>query len=138
MDAATGRPGVRKHPCACNRSRPSCPARRWIDRSRSIGRFLGFTIGFQADSYAFLRRDDVAIRLVEVDAGVDLDHPERQGSFYIDVRDVDALYADLAPRLQTLPPARAGAPFDQDYGQREFHVLDEDCTLIFFGEAIRR
>ena len=77
-----------------------------LDRQIAFYReILGFTIVFQADNYAFLRRDDVAIRLVEVDAGVDLSHPERQGSFYIDVRDVDALYADLAPRLQTLSPA---------------------------------
>ncbi|MEM8949915.1 MAG: VOC family protein [Pseudomonadota bacterium] len=99
---------------------------------------LGFTVGFQADNYAFLRRDDVALRLVEVDEQVDLSHPEREGSFYIDVQDIDALYAALEPELQKLPPARVRAPFDQDYGQREFHVADEDCTLIFFGEVIRR
>ena len=99
---------------------------------------LGFTVSFQADNYAFLRRDDVAIRLVEVDDSVELSHPERESSFYIDVQDIDALYESLKPELQKLPPARVRAPFDQDYGQREFHVADEDCTLIFFGEAIRR
>jgi hypothetical protein len=35
-----------------------------------------------------------------------------------------------------LPDGRVRAPFDQPYGQREFHVLDEDGTLVFFGEAI--
>ncbi|MEL6962630.1 MAG: VOC family protein, partial [Pseudomonadota bacterium] len=99
---------------------------------------LGFTVGFQADNYAFLRRDDVAVRLVEVDSSVNLNHPEREGSFYIDVRDIDALYASLKPKLETLPPERVRAPFNQDYGQREFHVADEDCTLIFFGEAVGR
>ena len=97
---------------------------------------LGFDVGFKADTYAFVRRDDVALRLVEVSAEVDLSHPERQGSFYIDVRGVDALYAALKPALDTLPRERVRAPFDQDYGQREFHVADEDCTLVFFGEAI--
>lgn len=110
-----------------------------LDRQIAFYRdILGFTVGFQADNYAFLKRDDVAIRLVEVDANVDLTHPEREGSFYIDVEDIDALYKALEPELQKLPPARVRAPFDQDYGQREFHVADEDCTLIFFGEAIRR
>ncbi len=99
---------------------------------------LGFDVGFRADNYAFLRRDDVALRLVEVDPDVDLHHPERQGSFYIDVRDIDALYAELEPELRSLPKDRVRAPFDQHYGQREFHVLDEDCTLIFFGEAVAR
>lgn len=97
---------------------------------------LGFAVGFQADNYAFLRRDAVAVRLVEVYAAVDLSHPERENSFYIDVDDVDALYAELKPKLDALPAGRVRAPFDQDYGQRELHVSDEDCTLIFFGAPI--
>lgn len=109
-----------------------------LDRQVEFYRdILGFTVGFQADNYAFLRRDDVAVRLVEVDDNVDLSSPEREGSFYIDVQDIDALYADLEPKLKKLPRARVRAPFNQDYGQREFHVSDEDCTLIFFGEGIR-
>ncbi|MEM9871343.1 MAG: VOC family protein [Pseudomonadota bacterium] len=97
---------------------------------------LGFDVGFRADNYAFLRRDDVAVRLIEVWGDVDLSHTERQGSFYIDVHGLDALFAALKPNLDTLDAGRVRAPFDQDYGQREFHVSDEDCTLVFFGEAI--
>ncbi|MEL7093568.1 MAG: VOC family protein [Pseudomonadota bacterium] len=97
---------------------------------------LRFTVGFEAEDYAFLRRDDVAVRLVQVDGSVDLTHPERETSFYIDVENVDEVYAQMKPQLDTLAPGRVRAPFDQDYGQREFHVKDEDCTLIFFGEAI--
>ena len=109
-----------------------------LDRQITFYRgILGFAVGFQADNYAFLRRDDVAVRLVQVDPDVDLTAPDRQGSFYIDVQDIDALYADLAPQLDTLPDGRVRAPFNQDYGQREFHVIDEDCTLIFFGEAVK-
>lgn len=96
---------------------------------------LGFTVGFEADNYAFLRRDNVAIRLVEVFKDVDLNAPEREGSFYIDVEDIDAIYAAMKPALDKLPKRRVRAPFNQDYGQREFHVADEDCTLVFFGEA---
>ncbi len=99
---------------------------------------LGFSLGYQAENYAFMRRDAAAIRLIEVDASVDLHHPERQGSFYIDVEGVDALYASLKATLATLPEGRVRAPFDQAYGQREFHVIDEDCTLVFFGETLRR
>jgi len=99
---------------------------------------LGFTVGFLTEGiYAFLRRDDVAVRLVQVSDTVDLHHPERQGSFYIDVQDIDALWAEMQPQLDGLPEGRVREPFDQDYGQREFHVADEDCTLIFFGEAVR-
>lgn len=99
---------------------------------------LGFAVGYRADDYAYLHRDDVAIRLIEVDANVDLKRTERESSFYIDVDDIDALYDSLKPQLAGLPEGRVRAPFDQDYGQREFHVADEDCTLIFFGEPVRR
>lgn len=100
------------------------------------GDVLGFTLGFQADNYAFMRRDAVAIRLIEVSSEVDLSGADREGSFYIDTQGLDALYLTLKPALDTLAPSRVRAPFDQPYGQREFHVADEDCTLVFFGEAI--
>lgn len=98
---------------------------------------LGFAVGFEAENYAFLRCDSVAIRLVEVDAAIDLRSPEREGSFYVDVSGIDALYDRLRPKLDNLPSGRVRAPFDQAYGQREFHVADEDCTLVFFGEAVQ-
>jgi catechol 2,3-dioxygenase-like lactoylglutathione lyase family enzyme len=97
---------------------------------------LGFTVGFRDGNYAFLRRDGAALRLLEVEC--DLSSPDREQSFYIDVDDVDALYAELAPRLATLAAERVRAPFDQPYGQRELHVMDEDCCLVFFGQHIDR
>ena len=99
---------------------------------------LGFKLGYMADNYAFLKRDDVAVRLVEVDPDVDLSNPERQSSFYIDVHDIDELFLSLQDKLNHLPEGRVREPFNQVYGQREFHVADEDCTLIFFGEAISK
>ena len=110
-----------------------------LDRQIAFYRdYLGFEVGFQAENYAFLRRDKVAVRLVEVGDSVDLTNPDRQGSFYIDVNGIDALYASMKTDLRRLPSDRVRAPFNQDYGQREFHVADEDCTLIFFGEAIKQ
>ncbi len=109
-----------------------------LDRQIAFYRdVLGFTVGYQADNYAFLRRDAVAVRLLEVDRDVDLSHPEREGSFYVDVEGLDALYADMKPALDRLAEGRVRPPFDQAYGQREFHVADEDCTLVFFGEPVR-
>ena len=97
---------------------------------------LGVSAGFQAEGYAFVRRDNVALRLVQVWGSVDLSHPERENSFYLDVQSIDDLYASLKPKLDALSEGRVRAPFNQDYGQREFHVKDEDCTLVYFGEAI--
>ena len=109
------------------------------DMDRAIGffeTFLGFATGFRADNYAFLRRDAVAIRLLEVEDDVDLHDPRRQQHCYIDVEDIDGLYAELRPRLEALPEGRVRPPFDTYYGQREFHVIDEDALLISFGQAI--
>ncbi|PTX55942.1 glyoxalase/bleomycin resistance protein/dioxygenase superfamily protein [Litoreibacter ponti] len=96
-------------------------------------RILGFTCGFQADNYAFLRRDRVAVRLLEVD--FDLSDERREQMVYIDVDDVDALWAELEPALSTLPEGRVRPPFNQPYNQREFHVKDEGACLLFFGMA---
>lgn len=115
---------------------PFVPCTRLATQIGFYRETLGFTLGFEADNYAFLRRDGVAVRLVEVCADIDLKDPAREGSFYIDVQGIDALYADLKPMLDRLPAGRVRAPFNQDYGQREFHVADEDCTLVFFGEGI--
>lgn len=99
---------------------------------------LKFECTFKTENiYAFMRRDDVAIRLIQVNEKTDLHHPERQRSFYVDVHDLDALYAELKPELDKLSEGRVRAPFDQYYNQREFHVIDEDCTLVFFGEPIK-
>ncbi|MAS05232.1 MAG: glyoxalase/bleomycin resistance/extradiol dioxygenase family protein [Ahrensia sp.] len=98
---------------------------------------LSFECSYRADNYAFVRRDAVALRLIEVGPQIDLADERRQNSCYIDVEGIDALYAELKPKLDMLPPGRVRAPFDQDYGQREFHVIDEGAMLIFFGEPVR-
>ena len=55
---------------------------------------------------------------------------------FCSVLGINALYAELKPGLDKLPEGRVRAPFNQSYGQREFHVSDEECTLIFFGEPV--
>ncbi|MEM7242859.1 MAG: VOC family protein [Pseudomonadota bacterium] len=107
------------------------------DLTRAIAfyeEYLEFECTFQMEGYAFLRSEAVAIRLLETDC--DLSIEEREQMIYIDVNGIDALYEKLRAKLEELPDGRQRAPFDQDYGQREFHVKDEDCTLILFGEAI--
>ena len=96
---------------------------------------LGFDCTFQEETYAFLRRDDAAILLLQADPGTDLAEEPRQLSCYIDVYAIDTLYAALKPELDKLAKSRVRAPFDQNYGQREFHVIYE-ALLIFFGEPI--
>lgn len=97
---------------------------------------LGFTCTFTQDNYAFLRNGPVAIRLLECPPREDGKPLGDEQSFYIDVQGIDALYESLRPGLEYLPERRVRPPFDQPYQQREFHVLDEDGALVFFGEGI--
>jgi len=97
---------------------------------------LGFTVTFKMDGYAFLQRDAVALRLIYAGDNVDTHDPARQQACYIDVQGIDELYRGLQTELEALPEGRVRAPFDTNYGQREFHVIDEDSLCIYFGEAI--
>ena len=56
---------------------------------------------------------------------------------YIDVEDVDGLWAELKPKLDLLPPGHVEPPCDQEYGQREFAVIGPDGDLIAFGQSIQ-
>ena len=117
-----------------NQITPFVPCRNLARQIAFYCDVLGFEVGFSAQNYAFLRREAVAVRLIEVDAGEDIFGKET--SFYIDVTGIDALFANLRGALGDLPDGRVRAPFDQPYGQREFHVLDEDGNLVLFGEVV--
>lgn len=91
---------------------------------------LGFTVSIRAGDYAFVYRDDVAFRIVEDPL------PSRGGGrygSYIDVDDVDALYAELKPKLDLLPAGHVQPPCDQPYGQREISIIGPDGDFIGFG-----
>ena len=96
---------------------------------------LGFAVTFRQDGYAYIHRETVGFRLLEAEEG-EAAPGRRRFAYYIDVRDVDALYAELKPKLDTLPPADVHGPVDKPYGQRELLVLAPDGELICFGMAI--
>ncbi|MDO9078748.1 MAG: VOC family protein [Brevundimonas sp.] len=96
---------------------------------------LGFAVPFRQDGYAYIHRETVGFRLLEAEEG-EAAPGRRRFAYYVDVRDVDALYAELKPKLDTLPPADVHGPVDKPYGQRELLVLAPDGELICFGMAI--
>ena len=99
---------------------------------------LGFELGFRADNYAYLRREAVAFRLLESCGSEGAPPGNRRYAYYIDVRDVDALHAELKPKLDTLPAGDVAGPLDQPYEQRELTVLAPDGNLIAFGQDARK
>jgi catechol 2,3-dioxygenase-like lactoylglutathione lyase family enzyme len=99
---------------------------------------LGFETRFRATGYAYVRRETAGFRILE-QRGADGAPPgNRRFAYYIDVRDVDRRYAELKPKLDTLPKGDVYGPVDQSYGQRELLVLVPDGNLLAFGQAIRQ
>lgn len=111
------------------------------DLDRAIAFFtetLGFETLFRAPDYAYVQREMVGFRLLE-QTGKDAAPPGNQRfAYYIDVHNVDLLYAELKPKLDVLRKGDVYGPVDQSYGQRELLVLAPDGNLIAFGQAISK
>jgi catechol 2,3-dioxygenase-like lactoylglutathione lyase family enzyme len=99
---------------------------------------LGFTVRVRMEDYAYVEREQVGIRLLQNRADDGAPPGNRRFAYYVDVRDVDGLYAELKPRLDTLPRDDVHGPANKSYGQRELLVLAPDGNLIAFGQAIER
>jgi catechol 2,3-dioxygenase-like lactoylglutathione lyase family enzyme len=101
-------------------------------------RVLGFEVTFRLENYAYLQREGAAVRVLEERGRAQPEQGRARMTVYIDVRDVDALYAERLPQLRTLPQGDVQAPIDQIYNQREFHVRLPDGNWLAFGQAIAR
>lgn len=99
---------------------------------------LGFTEYIHADNYAYLEREGCGIRIWGRKDAAEAPKGMRNFRYYYDVRDVDALYAELKSKLDNLPPHDVHGPADKWYGQRELLVLGPDGDLVCFGQAIHR
>lgn len=97
---------------------------------------LGFRVGVRMGDYAYIERDAIGIRLMQNQGENGAPPGNRRFAYYIDVRDVDALYAELKPKLDTLPQRDVHGPANKSYGQRELLVLAPDGNLLAFGQAI--
>lgn len=97
---------------------------------------LGFAVDFRLANYAYVSREGAGLRMLEAGPGDPFRPGTRRFAYYFDCRDVDALYAQLKPRLDELPDGDVHGPADKPYNQRELLVLAPDGNLIAFGQAI--
>ena len=97
---------------------------------------VGFRTTFRQPGYAYVERDGAGIRILESHGDEGAPPGNRRFAYYVDVRDVDALYAELKPKLDTLPTGDVHGPADKPYHQRELLVLAPDGNLLAFGQAI--
>ena len=116
------------------------PFLRCPDIDRAVAFFtdiLGFQVVLTAENFARVERDDVTFLL----AGDGVQFPPRGGhryTSYIGVDDADALFAELKPKLDRLPPGHVIPPCDMEYGQRDFAVLGPDGDFIGFGSPLSK
>ena len=100
-------------------------------------RVLGFTVPYQVANYAYLALDAAGLRLLAERTATPVTREHARTTVYIDVNDVDALYAELQPRLATLPADDVQAPVNQDWGMRELSVRMPDGHWLTFGQPIQ-
>jgi catechol 2,3-dioxygenase-like lactoylglutathione lyase family enzyme len=97
---------------------------------------LGFETILRFSDYAYVHRETVGFRIWE-QTGKNAPLPgTRRFAYYIDVRDVDQIHAELKPKLDTLPTGDVYGPVNQSYGQRELLVLAPDGNILAFGQPI--
>jgi len=97
---------------------------------------LDFEVQLRASDYAYVQRETAGFRILQL-TGKDAAPPgTRRFAYYIDVHDVDRLYAGLKPKLDLLPAGDVHGPADKPYGQRELLLLAPDGNLLVFGHAI--
>jgi catechol 2,3-dioxygenase-like lactoylglutathione lyase family enzyme len=99
---------------------------------------LGFREYIHTDNYAYLEREGCGIRIGGQQNSADAPYGRRNFRYYYDVHDVDALYAELKPKLDGLPEGDVHGPADKHYGQRELLILAPDGDLVCFGHAIKK
>src|ERR1044071_5376996 len=93
-------------------------------------RVLGFVVPFQMENYAFLALDSAGLRLLAERTATPVAREHARTTVYIDVRDVDALYAELQSRLATLPAEDVKPPVNQYWRMRELHVRMPDGNWL--------
>jgi catechol 2,3-dioxygenase-like lactoylglutathione lyase family enzyme len=97
---------------------------------------LGFETLYRTGDYAYVQREGVGVRVLENGGDDGAPAGDRRFAYYVDVRDVDALYAELKPKLDGLPPGDVHGPADKPYGQRELSLLAPDGNLFVFGQSV--
>lgn len=99
-------------------------------------RMLGFSEHLHVRDYAYLEREGCGIRIWGREDPADAPRGRRNFRYYFDVREVDALYAELKPKLDKLPPGDVHGPEDKTYHQRELLILAPDGDLVCFGQRL--
>jgi catechol 2,3-dioxygenase-like lactoylglutathione lyase family enzyme len=97
---------------------------------------LGFSPHMRVHNYAYMEREGCGIRIWGREDAAEAPRGVRNFRYYFDVRDVDALYEELKPKLDKLPKGDVHGPADKPYHERELLILAPDGDLVCFGQRL--
>lgn len=98
---------------------------------------LGFERTYRESDYAYIELEGCGLRLLEEPTRRLTADGKARVAVYIDVSDVDALHARLAPALAGLPADRVEPLMDKPWRQREFQVRMPDGDWLDFGAPMK-
>ena len=110
-----------------------------VDRAvRFFADVLGFKVWVNRPDFAYVQREVAGVRILKASTSPgEIPGPgTRAVRYYIDVKDVDAVYAEVKPKLDALWSGRVYGPVDQKHGQRELMIEGPDGDLVVFGQEI--
>ncbi len=108
------------------------------DLKRSLEFFcetLPFVLRFQESNYAYVEFGGAGLRLLEEPARSLTPDGKARVSVYVDVENVDELFAQLKSRLEQLPGERVQAVKIMPWRQKEFQVRLPDGDWMTFGQS---
>ncbi len=89
---------------------------------------LDFKVRRDDKTYVILYKDNSTLHILR--AGSDIGEME----FYFEVDDIEKVWNNMKDKLDEI---KFKAPFDQEYGMREVHlIIPATKTLMFIGQAI--
>jgi catechol 2,3-dioxygenase-like lactoylglutathione lyase family enzyme len=98
---------------------------------------LGFERTYRESDYAYIELEGCGLRLLEEPSRKITADGKARVAVYIDVSDVDAMHARLAPALAALPSGRVEPLMDKPWRQREFQVRMPDGDWLNFGTPMK-
>ncbi len=108
------------------------------DLKRSLEFFcetLPFVLRFQESNYAYVEFGGAGLRLLEEPARSLTPDGKARVSVYVDVENVDELFAQLKARLEQLPGERVQPVKIMPWRQKEFQVRLPDGDWMTFGQS---
>lgn len=108
---------------------PMIPSNNVEQTARFFQDLFHFSVVRTETAYIILSKDNLSIHILK--AGKDMGEME----FYLEVEGLDDLWQEIKNKLIGI---EIKAPFDRDYGMREFHIIvPHTKTLLFVGQPIK-